>query len=198
MFGRILIEREIADAVHRWRRTWAAPVAIPSTEDGSKSEYAISIAADRTQAREILDLYRRAFERSASAGRMAGPLRPRRHRRYQDIYQPWCFVVLKAEQVVGYALFRPSWTLGLKGPRRRVWLHSVAIDPGARNRGVGTMLLRTTIPVVTHRGRDELLLFVEAQNPAVRVYTSLGFKVVRRVRRGPTRLQLLMRWPPAK
>lgn len=55
---------------------------------------------------------------------------------------------------------------------------SIAVDPGARGRGVGEALLRELLRTARTRGVDAVSLSVEPSNPARRLYERLGFERV--------------------
>jgi GNAT superfamily N-acetyltransferase len=69
----------------------------------------------------------------------------------------------------------------------------VAVAPPWRGRGVGRTLLRTLIGQAAGAGVARLSLNVEDGNPAVRLYTSLGFEPVERADGSDT---LLLNVPP--
>jgi ribosomal-protein-alanine N-acetyltransferase len=77
-------------------------------------------------------------------------------------------------KVVGYALAFHSQT--------RAELHSIAVAPAARGRGVGVALLKRTVALLRRRGFKTVSLNVRIENEAaIRLYQKLGFQRVRRV-----------------
>jgi ribosomal-protein-alanine acetyltransferase len=65
----------------------------------------------------------------------------------------------------------------------RAELASIAVDPGARGRGIATSLLRSTIRRLKLRGTRRLTLMVKVTNRAARTfYEGQGFTRVRVVR----------------
>jgi len=77
-------------------------------------------------------------------------------------------------KVVGYALAFHSPT--------RAELHSIAVAPGARGRGIAAALLRRVFALLRRRGFETVSLNVRLENEAaVRLYRKLGFRRVRRV-----------------
>lgn len=55
---------------------------------------------------------------------------------------------------------------------------SIAVQPGQRGQGVGTALLEGLVAQARAGRRPALSLSVEGDNPAVRLYRRLGFRVV--------------------
>jgi ribosomal protein S18 acetylase RimI-like enzyme len=55
---------------------------------------------------------------------------------------------------------------------------SIAVDRAHRGRGVGGTLLRRTLSAAALRGDRRVSLSVEHDNPAIRLYLALGFRVV--------------------
>lgn len=55
---------------------------------------------------------------------------------------------------------------------------SIAVDAGARGRGVGEALLRELIRSARARGVDAVSLSVERDNPALRLYERVGFEPI--------------------
>ena len=77
-------------------------------------------------------------------------------------------------RVVGYALAFHS--------RMRAELHSIAVAPTARGRGVAVGLLRRVIRLLQARGFQTVSLNVRIENmAAIGLYKRLGFRRVRRV-----------------
>ena len=54
---------------------------------------------------------------------------------------------------------------------------TIGVDPNRRGQGIGTALLNTLIDKATQRHLRALSLSVEHDNPAVRLYTRLGFTI---------------------
>jgi ribosomal protein S18 acetylase RimI-like enzyme len=54
---------------------------------------------------------------------------------------------------------------------------SIAVRPGARGRGIGSALLAALIDRARAGGVEALSLSVEIENPAMRLYQRLGFRV---------------------
>ncbi|NPA42082.1 MAG: ribosomal protein S18-alanine N-acetyltransferase [Aquificae bacterium] len=85
------------------------------------------------------------------------------------------FVLEDGEKVVGYAIL---WLI-----KEEAFIMTFAIDPEYRNRGLGKFFLKELI----NRLKDKtklLQLDVRKTNlPAIRLYRSLGFKVVRERRK---------------
>jgi ribosomal protein S18 acetylase RimI-like enzyme len=89
-------------------------------------------------------------------------------------------VVFVAEQngrVVGYvfaALEPLSWK-ELRGPAG--FIHDVAVDEGARRRGVATQLLQTAIAWLREHGAPRVILWSAAPNEAAQaLFRRLGFR----------------------
>ena len=77
-------------------------------------------------------------------------------------------------RVVGYALAFHS--------RMRAELHSIAVAPRARGRGVAVGLLRRIVRLLQARGFQTVSLNVRIENmAAIGLYRKLGFQRVRRV-----------------
>jgi ribosomal-protein-alanine N-acetyltransferase len=83
-------------------------------------------------------------------------------------------VAASDRRVVGYALAFHSPT--------RAEIHSIAVAPAARGRGVAAALLRRAIALLRRRGFETVSLNVRLENKAaIRLYRRLGFERVRRV-----------------
>ena len=83
-------------------------------------------------------------------------------------------VATAGRQVIGYAL-------AFHG-RTRAEIHSVAIAPAQRRRGVALALLRRIVVLLLQRGFRKVSLNVRLENKsAIRLYRKLGFQRVRRV-----------------
>jgi ribosomal-protein-alanine N-acetyltransferase len=77
-------------------------------------------------------------------------------------------------RVVGYALAFHS--------RTRAEIHSIAVSPAERGRGVAMALLRRIIALLRRRGFQTVSLNVRLENSgAIGLYRKLGFQRVRRV-----------------
>jgi ribosomal-protein-alanine N-acetyltransferase len=77
-------------------------------------------------------------------------------------------------KVIGYALAFHS--------RMRAELHSIAVAPKARGRGVAVALVRRAIRLLGARGLQNISLNVRIENmAAIGLYRKLGFRCVRRV-----------------
>jgi [ribosomal protein S18]-alanine N-acetyltransferase len=77
-------------------------------------------------------------------------------------------------RVVGYALAFQS--------RTRAEIHSIAVAPSQRGRGVAAALLRRTLTLLRRRGFETVSLNVRLENKAaIGLYRKLGFQRVRRV-----------------
>jgi len=77
-------------------------------------------------------------------------------------------------KVVGYALAFHS--------RARAEIHSIAVAPAERGRGVAAALLRRIVASLRRRGFRTVSLNVRLENKAaIRLYRKLGFHRVRRV-----------------
>ncbi len=87
------------------------------------------------------------------------------------------FVALLDEAVVGTVMG------GYDG--HRGWIYSLAVDPAARHRGVGTALMHHIEHELARRGCPKINLQVLADNDgAVDFYRKLGYKVEERVSMG--------------
>jgi ribosomal-protein-alanine N-acetyltransferase len=77
-------------------------------------------------------------------------------------------------RVVGYALAFHSQT--------RASIHSIAVAPGSRGRGIAVALLRRTLASLRRRGFGTVSLDVRIENTAaIELYRKLGFEPVRRI-----------------
>lgn len=77
-------------------------------------------------------------------------------------------------RVVGYALAFHS--------RTRAEIHSIAVTPAERGRGIAVALLRRIVALLRRRGFEAVSLNVRLENKAaIRLYRKLGFQRVRRV-----------------
>lgn len=92
---------------------------------------------------------------------------------YYHRFRPFFFVLQADGEVVGYSVYRPC-CVGRRCSREAVLL-SIALDPDLRGLGLGEALLSTTLDWLAAAGVQEVGLFVEATNPAVRLYEKMGF-----------------------
>ena len=77
-------------------------------------------------------------------------------------------------RIVGYALAFQS--------RTRAEIHSIAIAPGQRGRGIAAAFLKRTLAQLRRRGFETVSLNVRLENKAaIGLYRKLGFQRVRRV-----------------
>ena len=85
------------------------------------------------------------------------------------------FLVATANRaVIGYALAVQRGTAAE--------IHSLAVDPEHRGRGVGVALLKRVIGLLRHRGFSIVYLTVRLENEAaIGLYQKLGFQRVRRL-----------------
>jgi len=83
-------------------------------------------------------------------------------------------------RVVGYALAFQRSAFHNKAPRAEI--HSIAIAPGQRGRGIAAALLKRTLAQLRRRGFETVSLNVRLENKAaIGLYRKLGFQRVRRV-----------------
>lgn len=68
----------------------------------------------------------------------------------------------------------------------------IALLPDWRGRGIGSMLLRDILEESRHAGKP-VLIHVEHNNPALRLYHRLGFRRI-----GDTGVYYLMKWTPGQ
>jgi len=86
------------------------------------------------------------------------------------------FVATVSRRVAGYIVTQRT--------ERGAEVVSLAVDPGQRNRGVGTLLMQLTIGRLRDSGVRELTLRVKESNRAAQLlYESLGFRRAGRVAR---------------
>jgi ribosomal-protein-alanine N-acetyltransferase len=84
------------------------------------------------------------------------------------------FVATSQRQVIGYAL-------ALHG-KTRAGIHSIAVAPAQRGRGVAVALLLRIIALLRRRGLETVSLNVRLENKtAIRLYRRLGFQRAQRV-----------------
>ena len=84
------------------------------------------------------------------------------------------FVCESGGAIVGFA----AATLLLDGQENRCEMESIAVDPAARNRGLGAALLQAVLAWAARSGARQLALEVRASNtPALRLYARMGLRV---------------------
>ena len=197
LLARLSIERVVADAFHRLRPMVRDHQTLAELPVADGDVVRVEHVGGAEQERQLLEIYTERFGPDERGVLPSGPLHPERIRRYCRLYQPLCFVLRRADRVVGYAVYRRTWTFTLdRGFVRRMWLQSIAIAESVERRGIGTALLTSTLPLVRRGRRDELLLFVEEDNPALRLYRRLGFAEVCRIKKRAERSSVLMRLTP--
>ena len=80
-------------------------------------------------------------------------------------------------RVVGYHVVRRRWF------RRTAWLYSIAVDAGARRRGIGRRLLADAEAGARRAGARGMTLEVRADNAAAAaLYARAGYRPVKRLR----------------
>lgn len=68
--------------------------------------------------------------------------------------------------------------------RQRVgWITFLCVEPEFRRRGIGTRLLEQALGYLADKGAQTVKLDVEPNNPAVKLYQRLGFKLERQLLR---------------
>ena len=78
-------------------------------------------------------------------------------------------------------------------------LLAVAVDPAARGRGVGILLVNGFLHEIGRRRRDAAHVVVSADNvTAIALYRRAGFRTAERFEMHPGTESLLMRWPAAQ
>ena len=88
------------------------------------------------------------------------------------------FVAVERDRPVG-AVLVTMW-------EERPLIAHVVVDPAVKRTGLGTNLMNAAAHALAAEGRTELDLFVtEANEPAVRLYRSLGFRALRRITAPP-------------
>jgi ribosomal protein S18 acetylase RimI-like enzyme len=81
-------------------------------------------------------------------------------------------VAFRDAEPVGFAL------LGVRGPHG--WIGGTGVVPAARRQGVGDAVMRAVLDAARRRGLEDVILEVLVQNePARKLYESLGFEAVR-------------------
>jgi ribosomal protein S18 acetylase RimI-like enzyme len=78
-------------------------------------------------------------------------------------------LVVGIEGIVGFAIVR-----NVEHP----YIWNIAVDPTYQSRGVGGNLLREIIKNYTLNKESQILLHVDATNPAQKLYFDYGFRVV--------------------
>lgn len=95
------------------------------------------------------------------------------------------FLVAEAGgRVFGYAMCRVEMGFSSKGFGivRKGHVVSIAVDAGHRRAGIGTALMEEVMRRMRQSGLKECFLEVRVTNePAVRLYEKLGFKIARRL-----------------
>ena len=98
---------------------------------------------------------------------------------YGPLLSDASFVAVDGERPVG-AVLVTLW-------EERPLIAHVAVDPAVKRTGLGTDLMNAASNALAAEGRTELDLFVtEANEPAVRLYRSLGFRTLRRITSSPS------------
>ena len=89
------------------------------------------------------------------------------------------FVAVDGDHPVG-AILVTLW-------EERPLVAHVVVDPSIKRTGLGTQLMNAAAAALAAAGRTELDLFVtEANEPAVRLYRSLGYRALRRITSSPS------------
>jgi ribosomal protein S18 acetylase RimI-like enzyme len=89
------------------------------------------------------------------------------------------FVAVDGDRPVG-AVLVTLW-------EERPLIAHVVVDPAVKRVGLGTDLMNAAANALAAAGRTELDLFVtEANEPAVRLYRSLGYRALRRITSSPS------------
>src|SRR5580698_7522640 len=89
-------------------------------------------------------------------------------------------VALIDRRVVDHPLAFQSGACHNKAPRAEI--HSIAVAPGQRGKGVAVALLKRTLAQLRRRGFETVSLNVRLENKAaIGLYRKLGFQRVRRV-----------------
>jgi ribosomal-protein-alanine N-acetyltransferase len=83
-------------------------------------------------------------------------------------------VAIVRRKIAGYALSFHT--------RSKAEIHSIAVAPSERGRGVAMALLNRTLALLLRRGFETVFLNVRLENTAaIRLYRKLGFHRIRRV-----------------
>ena len=97
---------------------------------------------------------------------------------YGPLISEASFVAVDGDRPVG-AVLVTLW-------EERPLVAHVIVDPAVKRSGLGTELMNAAANALAAAGRTELDLFVtEANEPAVRLYRSLGFRTLRRITAPP-------------
>lgn len=91
---------------------------------------------------------------------------------YQQHYADALFLVIERDRV-------PIGRIYLHESASEIRLMEIALLPESRGQGLGTALLRSVLAAARTRG-VRVTLHVEPDNPAQRLYTRLGFRLVER------------------
>jgi ribosomal protein S18 acetylase RimI-like enzyme len=112
------------------------------------------------------------------------PAPPRTEELYADfladqLRQPDVVVLVadRAGEVLGYTYARVEGAdyMALRGPAGV--LHDIVVDPAARGRGVGRLVLDATLAALRARGAPRVVLMTAAPNaPAQRLFERAGFR----------------------
>ncbi len=89
------------------------------------------------------------------------------HRHYQEHYTGAAFQIILADGQPAGRLYVARWP-------REIRIVDIALLPAYRNTGIGTRLLRDLMAEAA-QARKSLSIHVEQFNPALRLYTRLGF-----------------------
>jgi ribosomal protein S18 acetylase RimI-like enzyme len=73
---------------------------------------------------------------------------------------------------------------------QEIGLMEITLDPASRQRGLGTAIIQSLLALAQHTSRT-VLLYVEPDNPARRLYERAGF-----VKVDEQGLYMRMRWAP--
>jgi ribosomal-protein-alanine N-acetyltransferase len=104
-------------------------------------------------------------------------------RDYPDLF----YVAELNGSIVGYIMCRLEYGISdfskrIPKPAKKGHVISIAVLPEHRRRGLGRMLMKMSIESMIKRGADEVYLEVRVTNePAITLYKSLGFIIVRRI-----------------
>ncbi len=105
------------------------------------------------------------------------------HKHYTENYSGAQYLIILCEGEPAGRLYVARW-------EKEIRIMDIAILPEYRNRGLGTFLLQQILAEGQERGLP-VTIHVEQFNPALRLYTRLGFRQVQE--RG---VYLLMEWTP--
>lgn len=105
------------------------------------------------------------------------------HRHYQDHHGSADFLVVERGG-------EPVGRLYLDWREDEVRIVDIALLPAARGRGLGGALLREVLERAAEEGRVARI-HVERENPALRLYRRLGFRVI-----DDRGVYLFLEWPP--